>query len=308
MISPHGGKLTNRIPNPSENVRWQEYALFQHKIQIDQFTAMELELIATGAYSPLTGFMQLLDYRRVLIEGRLVNSGLSWALPVTLAVSKSDASQLYVGEDVTLQNHQGENLAVMRIEEIFLADKQLEVEALYNGAGLSHPGVLKTHQQGEVLLGGPIIYLGSRKPNDRFADYFLSPAETRSHFEELGWHSILAFEPRNPSIPGNHKLANALEKYDGIFLHTLAGDLSGEDLPADVKVRCSEILLQEYYPPHKTLLAVSTLILRGAGSRDVLHEAIVRKNFGATHMIAGDEHLDLLEKTESDSARLIATA
>ncbi len=307
MVSPHGGKLTNRIPDGTESVRWHEYALFQHKIVIDEFTAMELELIATGAYSPLNGFMQLLDYRRVLMEGSL-SSGLPWALPVTLSVSKKEASTLHVGEDITLQNHQGENLAVMRVEEIFLADKQLEIEALYNGAGLSHPGVLHIHQRGEVLLAGPIVYLGTRKPKDRFADYFLTPAETRSHFEELGWKTILAFEPRNPSMPGNHLLANASERYDGIFLHTLAGDFSGEDLPADVKVRCSEILLQEYYPPHKTLLAVSPLILRGAGSRDVLHEAIVRKNYGATHMIAVGEHLDLAEKTQADSSRLFATA
>ena len=307
MISPHGGNLINRIPASTEAVRWHEYALFQRKILIDEFSAMELELLATGAYSPLTGFMQIHDYRRVLLEGRL-SSGLQWTLPVTLSVSRSEASKLKIGEDITLQNQQGINLAVMRVDEIFPADKQLEVEALYKGAGLSHPGVLHVHQQAEMLLAGPIIYLGTRKPQDRFADYYLSPADTRSHFQELGWNRILAFEPRNPSIPGNHLLSNAADHYDGVFLHTLAGDFSGKDLPADVKIRCSEILLQEYYPPHKTLLAVSPLILRGAGSRDVIHEAIVRKNFGATHMIAGGEHLDLAEHTEVDFTRLVATA
>jgi sulfate adenylyltransferase len=306
MIPPHGGKLINRIPDSEESIRWHEYAVFQRKILIDPFTAMELELLATGAYSPLNGFMGIHDYRRVLLEGRLT-SGIQWSLPVTLAVSRSEMLKLHIGEDITLQNQQGNHLAVMRIEEIFPADKQLEMEALYKGAGLSHPGILRVQQQGEFLLAGPIIYLGTRKPQDRFADYYLSPAEARSHFEELGWNRILAFEPRNPSMPGNHVLTNAAENYDGVFLHTLAGDVSGDDLPADVKIRCSEILLQEYYPPHKTLLAVSPLILRGAGARDVLHEAIVRKNFGATHMIAGDDHLDLAEQTEVDF-KLVATA
>lgn len=307
MIPPHGGKLINRIPYSEESIRWYEYAVFQRKILIDQFTAMELELLATGAYSPLSGFMGIHDYRRVLLEGRLI-SGLQWSLPVTLPVSRDEALRLHIGEDITLQNQHGANLAVMKVEEIFPSDKQLEVETLYSGVPLSHPGILRVQQQGEFLLAGPIIYLGTRKPQDRFADYYLSPAEARSHFEELGWNRILAFEPRNPSMPGNHVLTNAAENYDGVFLHTLAGDFSGEDLPADVKIRCSEILLQEYYPPHKTLLAVSPLTLRGAGARDVLHEAIVRKNFGATHMIAGAEHLDLAEQTEVDFKPLVATA
>ncbi|HSE41319.1 MAG TPA: hypothetical protein VLH08_11195 [Acidobacteriota bacterium] len=296
MISPHGGKLITRIPNSEESIRWHEYALFQKKIVVDLFTAMELELIATGAYSPLNGFMQVDDYRRVLMEGRL-SSGLPWAVPVTLPVSRNEASSLHIGEDITLQNEQGNNLALLRVEEIFLADKQLEVEALYNGSGLSHPGVLRVHQQGEVLIGGPIVYLASRKAQERFADYYLTPSVTRTHFEELGWNTILAFEAKNPSISGNQLAANKAGKYDGIFLHTIAGDISDEDLPVEIKIRCSEILLQEYFPPHKTLLAVSPLILRGAGSRDILHQAIVRKNFGATHMIAGAQHVDLFEQT-----------
>jgi sulfate adenylyltransferase len=296
MIDPHGGTLIHRIPDDAENTKWQEYALFQRKLIVDQFTLMELELLATGAYSPLMGFMNSEQYQNVLAEQKLI-SGVSWALPITLPVSAEIAKNLSQGQDITLQDDQGRNIAVVRIEEIFRSNKAMEIECLFGAADLSHPGVLRIREQDEILLAGPIVYIGSRRPDEPFVDYYLSPFETRAHFQELGWNTIVAFEPRNPSLPGTNVLSKTLGNYDGIFLNPLIGD-EDDDLPAGVKIRCSEILLQEYYPPDKTLLAISPVVRRGAGARDVLHQAIVRKNYGATHMVVNDEYIDIAKETK----------
>lgn len=295
MIDPHGGTLIHRIPDVAESAEWQEYALFQRKLVIDQFTLMNLELLATGAYSPLSGFMNSDQYQSVLAEQRLI-SGIAWAVPITLPVSNETATNLSEGQDVTLQDDEGRNVAVLRVEEIFKSNKAMETECLFGAADLSNPGVLRIREQGEILLAGPIVYLASRRPDEPFVDYYLSPFETRSQFQELGWNTIVAFEPRNPSLPGTNVLSKTLSDYDGIFLNPLIGN--DDDLPAGVKIRCSEILLQEYYPPDKTLLAVSPVVNR-AGVRNVLHQAIVRKNYGATHMIVNDECIDIAEETKT---------
>jgi sulfate adenylyltransferase len=296
MIDPHGGRLIHRIPDLTENAEWQEYALFQRKLKIDQFTLMDLELLATGAYSPLTGFMNSEQYQSVLAEQRLI-SGIAWAIPITLPVSTEIANNLSEGQDVTLQDREGRNVALLRIEEIFKSNKAMETECLYGAVDLSHPGVVRIHEQGEILLAGPIVYLASRRPDEPYVDYYLSPFETRSQFQELRWNTIVAFEPRNPSLPGTNALSKTLGNYDGIFLNPLIG--TDDDLPASVKIRCSEILLQEYYPPDKTLLAVSPVVNRGSGFRDVLHQAIVRKNYGATHMIVNDECINIAKETKT---------
>lgn len=296
MIDPHGGRLIHRIPDLAENAEWQEYALFQRKLEVDQFTLMDLELLSTGAYSPLSGFMNSEQYQTVLAEQRLI-SGIAWAIPITLPVSSEIAKNLREGQDVTLQDDEGRNVGLLRIEEIFKSNKAMETECLYGAADLSHPGVLRIREQGEILLAGPIVYLASRRPDEPYVDYYLSPFETRSQFQELRWNTVVAFEPRNPSLPGTNVLAKTLGSYDGIFLNPLIG--TDDDLPAGVKIRCSEILLQEYYPPDKTLLAVSPVVNRGAGGRDVLHQAIVRKNYGATHMIVNDECINLAKETKT---------
>jgi sulfate adenylyltransferase len=296
MIDPHGGTLIHRIPDVTECAEWQEYALFQRKLVVDQFTLMDLELLATGAYSPLSGFMNSEQYETVLAEKRLI-SGIAWAIPITFPVSTETAKNLSEGQDVTLQDVEGRNVAILRIEEIFKANKLMETECLYGAADLSNPGVLRIREQSEILLAGPIVYLASRRPDEPYVDYYLSPFETRSQFQELGWNTVVAFEPRNPSLPGTNVLSKTLDNYDGIFLNPLIG--TDDDLPAGVKIRCSEILLQEYYPPDKTLLAVSPVVNRGAGVRDVLHQAIVRKNYGATHMIVNDECINIAKETKT---------
>jgi sulfate adenylyltransferase len=296
MIDPHGGTLIQRIPGVTENTDWQEYALFQRKLVVNQFTLTDLELLATGAYSPLAGFMNSEQYERVLAEQRLT-SGIAWAIPITFPVSAETAKHVREGQDITLQDDEGRNVALLRIEEIFKANKSMETECLYGAAGLSHPGVLRIREQSEILLAGPIVYLASRRADEPYVDYYLSPFETRSQFQELGWNTVVAFEPRNPSLPGTNALSKTLDNYDGIFLNPLIG--SDDDLPAGVKIRCSEILLQEYYPPDKTLLAVSPVVNRGAGARDVLHQAIVRKNYGATHMIVDDDCINIAKETKT---------
>jgi sulfate adenylyltransferase len=296
MIDPHGGTLIHRIPDLTENAEWQEYALFQRKLVVDQFTLMDLELLATGAYSPLTGFMNSEQYESVLARKRLI-SGSAWAIPITFPVSTETAKNLSEGQDVTLQDVEGRNVALLRIEEIFKANKSMETECLYGAADLSNPGVLRISEQSEILLAGPIVYLASRRPDEPYVDYYLSPFETRSQFQELGWNTVIAFEPRNPSLPGTNVISKTLDQYDGIFLNPLIG--TDDDLPAGVKIRCSEILLQEYYPPDKTLLAVSPVANRGAGVRDVLHQAIVRKNYGASHMIVNDECINIAKETKT---------
>ncbi len=291
MIAPHGNTLVQRLAHPEILVDWLEYATFLRKIEIDSWAASDLELIAFGAYSPLTGFLSRANYLKVIREMHLID-GLPWTLPVTLAISDDESRSVKVGQDVTLINGKKEILAVLRIQEVYPAEKELEAAHVYRTTDFNHPGVRRLYQQGDFLIGGEVVYLAYENIlKDPIDDYRLPPSETRRLFMELGWRTVVAFQTRNPIHRAHEYMQKcALEIVDGLFLHPLVGETKSDDLPAEIRIRCYEVLLRHYYPPDRTFLSIFPGSMRYAGPREAVHHAIVRKNYGATHFIVGRDH------------------
>ena len=244
---PHGGQLVNRILRGHEREMAQERAQHLPRIQLDEREVSDLEMIATGALSPLTGFMNREDYHAVLDTMRLAN-GLVWTLPVTLSVSREEAEGLREGQEVVLVDSQGTPLALMEIQDRYPHDKQKEALEVYRTDSLEHPGVRYLQSCGEVLLGGP-IWLFQRPRHQDFLAYRLDPEETRRRFRERGWRRVVGFQTRNPIHRAHEYIQKtALEIVDGLLVHPLVGATKKDDIPADVRMRCYEVLLSNTIP------------------------------------------------------------
>ena len=249
----------------------------------------DLELLAVGGYSPLEGFMTEADYRHVVSEMRLA-SGTLWPMPITLAVSAEEASALREAQEVALADGSGRLLAVLELGEKFGYDKRLEARQVYRTEDEAHPGVAALYSQGDVLLGGRVRVL-EPPGHDDFPHNRLTPAQTRAAFAQRGWRTVVGFQTRNPVHRAHEYIQKcALEMVNGLLLHPLVGETKSDDIPADVRMRCYEVLIDNYYPPNRVLLAVNPAAMRYAGPREAIFHALVRKNFGCTHFIVGRDH------------------
>jgi len=290
-IEPHGGKLVNRILVGEERDELREKAMnnCMKKVRINYREITDLELIATGAMSPLTGFMCKEDYGNVIDVMRLAN-GLPWTVPVTLSATKDEAKDLKEGEDVVLADSDDNLVAVLHLEEKFHHDKNKEALEVYGVDTKMHPGVDYVYKMGDVLLGGKISVINRPKHKD-FDNYRLDPAETRRLFTKKGWKRVVGFQTRNPVHRAHEYIQKcAMEIVDAILLHPLVGETKGDDIPADVRIRSYEVLLDKYYPRDRVAFAVFPAAMRYAGPREAVFHAILRKNYGCTHFIVGRDH------------------
>ncbi len=288
-IAPHGGQLVNRIATPEQRQVFLSKADFLARVQLDERAVSDLEMIAIGGFSPLTGFMNQEDYNRVVTEMRLAN-GLVWSIPITLSVTEEVAAPLTEGSCLRLDNPAGQYIGVLELTQKYCYDKTHEAINVYRTNDPKHPGVQVVYNQGSVNLAGD-VWLLQRDPHPQFPNYQIDPVESRQMFQAKGWNTIVGFQTRNPIHRAHEYIQKcALEIVEGLFLHPLVGATKEDDIPADVRMRCYEILLEKYYPHDRVTLAINPSAMRYAGPREAIFHALIRKNYGCTHFIIGRDH------------------
>ena len=288
MIDPHGGVLVNRILTGEEKTERKRRAGDLPELVLSKFHLSELDNIACGLYSPLTGFMGKEAYERVLKEMRLPD-GTVWSIPITLPADPEFAATLKIGEEIALSGADGTVYGFIRVSDLYVRDPKREAKLVYGTEDPAHPGVARLYAEPESLVGGEIELL-KRIPVE-FPERHLDPAETRRAFEEKGWKTIVAFQTRNPIHRAHEYLQKcALEIVDGLFINPLVGETKEGDIPAQVRMDCYEAVIENYFPIDRVLLGTFPAPMRYAGPREAIFHAICRKNYGCTHIIIGRDH------------------
>lgn len=291
LVPPHGGVLKPLLRSKADLGAEIEQLKPAPTIKLNSRETSDLIMLGIGAFSPLEGFMTRADYLRVMEEMHLVD-GTLWPIPITLSVSQEQAKNLKVGEKVALVDEESNELmGYMTIEEKFSYDKEKEARLVFRTTDQAHPGVAKLFAQQQVLIGGPVTVLSEGPYPAQFGAHYARPAETRALFQERGWHTIAAFQTRNP-IHRSHEYCTkiAMEICDGVLIHPLVGKLKSDDIPADVRMKCYEVLLENYYPKERVVLKVYPMEMRYGGPREAVLHAIFRQNYGCSHLIIGRDH------------------
>jgi sulfate adenylyltransferase len=288
LIAPHGGALVNRVADSTTRVEALAAAANLPAVALSAVQRSDLLCLATGVFSPLTGFAGKADYDAILDRMRLAD-GTVWSIPVTLPVSTETARDYREGRTVALADADGAVLGTMEVVEQFSYDKKREALAVYRTDDGAHPGVARLYAQGDVLLGGPVTLL--RRPVEPFEAYRRDPVDTRRLFAERGWKRVVGFQTRNPVHRAHEYIQKvALEMCDGLLLNPLVGETKGDDISAATRMDSYEVLIDNYFPANRVLLSVFPAAMRYAGPREAIFHAIARKNYGCSHFIVGRDH------------------
>ncbi len=288
-IPAHGGTLINRLATDVEEHDIRQRAPQMKKLVLTNRESSDLDLIAVGAFSPLQGFMGQQDYQRVVSDMRLAD-GTLWSLPVTLSATKEETKAIGNQEEIALYNETNTLLGVMTVEDTFSYDKQQEASLAYGTTEEAHPGVAALYQQKELLVGGSVTVV-QRQDIGSMLPHRCDPIETRQAFLDRGWRTVVGFQTRNPVHRAHEYIQKAaMELVDGLLLHPLVGETKSDDIPAEVRMKCYEVLLENYYPQDRTHLSILPAAMRYAGPREAVFHALIRKNYGCTHFIVGRDH------------------
>jgi len=245
----------------------------------------DFELLANGGFAPLDGFQGHAAWETVTESMRLPD-GRPWPIPVTL-----DSETGEVGDRIVLVGHEGTTLGTLVVEEVYERDLRREAQQVYRTTDDSHPGVAALYAESSRTLAGRISAQALPSHIQAVAPYVKTPAETRAEFAARGWKTIVGFQTRNPIHRAHEYLTKAaLEIVDGLFIHPIVGETKDDDIPADTRMRCYEVLIENYYPRERVLLGVNPAAMRYAGPREAIFHALVRKNYGCTHFIVGRDH------------------
>lgn len=289
-IAPHGGELVDRLAPENERADRLKKARELKRITLGPRQLSDLEMIATGVFSPIRGFMTRDDYSSV-VERMHLDNGLVWSLPITLSASTDEANGVREGVEIALADGDDRIVATMLVEDVFGYDKKREAREVYRTEDSEHPGVANMYAQGDTLIGGEITLLEPEPNARRFPKYYYEPREMRQTFADKGWRRVVGFQTRNPVHRAHEYIQkSALEIVDGLLLNPLVGETKSDDISAPVRMRSYETILEKYYPGDRSMLAVFPAAMRYAGPREAVFHAMCRKNYGCTHFIIGRDH------------------
>jgi sulfate adenylyltransferase len=261
------------------------------RLTISSRETSDLIMLGIGAFTPLDGFMSKADWQGVCDEFRL-EDGTFWPIPITLSAAREDAGRLAEGQDVALvDDESGALMAVLTVREKYRIDKGRECKQVFRTTDPAHPGVASVMGQGEVNLAGPVRVLSEGEYPTRYPGLYMRPHQTRRIFAEKGWSTVAALQLRNPMHRSHEALAKiAIEVCDGVLIHQILGKLKPGDIPAEVRVRAVDTLVERYFVRDTSLQAGVPLEMRYGGPREALLHAVFRQNFGCSHLIVGRDH------------------
>lgn len=287
-IAPHGGQLVNRLlTGPARQDALRQAARLP-RLKVDAYAAFDIDGIAKGVFSPLRGFMTEAETRAALDTMHL-GPGVPWTIPILLSATRRQADRFELDADVALEDDQGDLVAILHLSEKFALDRRELASKVYGTSDRNHPGVEYTFSLGDVFLAGAIDVLKTR--TIEFQEYNLTPAETRAAFQQRGWKRIVAFQTRNPIHRAHEYLTKcALEICDGLLIQPLMGTTKSDDIPGEVRMKCYQALLENYYPKNHVMLSLMPVNMRYAGPKEAIMHSIIRKNYGCTHFIVGRDH------------------
>ncbi len=285
MIQPHGHSLVN-----CEDFKSQDKIDTSNHFILDTNNRYinDLEMISSGVFSPLEGFMEKDDFNEVILNGRLSNS-IPWTIPIILPITEKQKEEAFKKDRILLR-YENEIYGEVKINDIYKPDKEKWMEKVYQTLDESHPGVSYVKNLPEYLVGGQVKQY-KHIPHNEFKENRYTPRESRQIFQQKGWKSIVGFQTRNPIHRAHEYLLKcALEMSDGLFIHPLVGETKSDDIPAETRMKCYEVLISHYFPKEKTMLGVFPAAMNYAGPKEAIFHAICRKNYGCTHFIVGRDH------------------
>jgi sulfate adenylyltransferase len=290
LIAPHGGELINLLADIDRTSSIKTESRDWPSLDLNERQLCDLELLLSGAFSPLQGFLTKADYERVCGEMRL-SDGTLWPIPIMLDVSEELAEKLSSGSNIALRDAEGVMIAALNVEDVWQPDREEEANAVFGTTNREHPGVAQLlDRTSPYYVGGTITGL-SAVPHYDYKLLRHTPAEVRSEFTKLGWTKVVAFQTRNPMHRAHQELTlrAAKEIEANLLIHPVVGMTKPGDVDHYTRVRCYQALLHRY--PRKTaMLSLLPLAMRMAGPREAVWHAIIRKNHGCTHLIVGRDH------------------
>jgi len=292
LVQPHGGGSLKPLLAPeTERAAEMERAQNLKKVPMTSCEVSDISMLAMGAYTPLDGFMGEADWSGTCHDMKLAD-GTFWPIPVTLSAAQELADSIGIEEEVALVDAEtGAIMAVMEVTEKYSPDKQVECEHIYRTTDPDHPGVQRVMAQGPVNLGGRVTCLSEGAYPEQYPDLYIRPAEARAMFAEKGWSRVAAFQTRNPMHRSHEHLAKiAVEVTDGVFIHQVLGKLKPGDIPAEVRTRAIQAMIDNYFVEGTVIQAGYPIEMRYAGPREALFHALIRQNYGCSHLIVGRDH------------------
>ena len=295
LIKPHGGKLVKTLPTGAALADARREAQGLPALDITSREFGDLVMMGIGGFSPLDGFMKKADWFSVCKNFTLAD-GTFWPVPITMSVGEADARRLRRGQKVALRYGKdvepvSGTIVVDEVYEMTRADKEQECLDVFTTKDMEHPGVKKVMEQKPFNVAGKVVTLSEGEFPTKYKGIYMTPEESRRLFAERGWKTIAALQLRNPMHRSHEFLAKiAVEVCDGVFIHSLVGNLKPGDIPAEVRVKCIDALVKNYFVEKNVLQGGYPLDMRYAGPREALLHATFRQNYGCTHMIIGRDH------------------